>query len=137
MSSRDDAHVFTLKSQACWDAVSNRKRNSAPDSSTTRLDSLDLGEVNWSTAETSGELRGIEVDTLGRVHIAELRTSRATNTTNSGADGLLQGTVLLGVVAVAAEGGVAGGTVAVAVGGEVGRQLTLGRGRVRLGSVVD
>jgi hypothetical protein len=103
---------------------------------TARLDGLDLGSVQALSVEAGGELRDVKVDTVGGVDAAEGRAGAATNT-RVGVDGVLEGTVLLGGVAVGAEAGVAGGGVAVAVAGPGLGELANGRSRVRLGRVVD
>lgn len=103
---------------------------------TARLDGLDLGSVQALSVEAGGELRDVKVDAVGGVDAAEGRAGAATNT-RVGVDGVLEGTVLLGGVAVGAEAGVAGGGVAVAVAGPGLGELANGRSRVRLGRVVD
>lgn len=101
-----------------------------------RLDGLDLGSVQGLSVEAGGELGDVKVDAVGGVDVAEGRAGTATNT-RVGVDGVLEGTVLLGGVAVGAEAGVAGGGVAVAVAGPGLGELASGRSRVRLGGVVD
>lgn len=86
--------------------------------------------------EAGGELRDVKVDAVGCADAAEGRAGSATNA-RVGVDGVLEGTVLLGGVAVGAEAGVAGGGVAVAVAGPRLGELASGRSRVRLGRVVD
>lgn len=83
--------------------------------------------------ESGRKLGEVEEDTLGGIDRAKLGTRGATDASLSAADGLLERTVLLGMVAVGAERGVARR----AAGGEGLGESTSRRGRVRLGSVVD
>jgi hypothetical protein len=99
------------------------------------LNGLNLGNVEGDAAEARGELGEVEEHALGGVDGAELGARGAADAAG-GADRLLERTVLLGVVAVGAEGGVAGGAV-VAVGAEGLGERAVGGGRVRLGGVVD
>ena len=95
---------------------------------TARLNSLDLGLGERLATEAGGELVAVKVEALGGLDGAKGGAGGATNAGLLTADGLTEGTVLLGVLAVGAEGG-----GRAPVGGErVG-----GRGRVRLGGVVD
>lgn len=97
------------------------------------LDSLNLGEVDRLAAEASRELRNVKEDALGSLDGAKVGARHAADASLAGANRLLEGAVLLSVVAVGTEAGVAGG----AVGGETIGELARGRGRVRLGRVVD
>lgn len=106
----------------------------AQEGGATRLDGLNLGEVDGLAAEAGGELGNVEEDAAGGVDGAEVRAGQAADASVAGADRLLERAVLLGVVAVGAEAGVAGGG---AVGGEALGELARGRGRVRLGAVVN
>lgn len=100
------------------------------------LDGLDLGEVDGGPAEAGGQVVPVEEDALGGLDGAHLVAGHHAHARGA-AGGLAQGAVLLGVVAVAAEGIVrvaAGGAAALA---EVSGQRP-GRGlRVRMGGVVD
>jgi hypothetical protein len=98
-----------------------------------RLDSLDLAEVNGGTTEASGKLGDVKEDTSGGRDGAQVGARGAANA-SLGADGLLEGAVLLGVVAVGAERGVAGSGAAVSEG--LGERAA-GGGRVRTGGVVN
>jgi hypothetical protein len=104
-------------------------------SSTARLNGLNLAEVNGGAAEAGWKLRDVKEDARGGLDGAQIGAGWATDAVLY-ADGLLEGTVLLGMVAVRAERGVTG-RVAVTVGGKGLGQRALGRGRVRLGGVVD
>jgi hypothetical protein len=106
----------------------------AEEGGTARLDGLDLLELDGCPAETGGELGGVEVHAGGCGYGAQGRAGSSTDAVGFRvANALLEGTVLLGMVAVGAEGGVAGGRV-----GDEGRgELAVGGGWVRLGSVVD
>lgn len=101
---------------------------------TAGLDGLNLSHVEGGAVEAGGQLGGVEVDARGRSDGTQVGTGGAANA-GARADGLLEGTVLLCVVAVGAEGAVAGG------GGrgadEALGELAGGRGGVRLGGVVD
>ena len=98
------------------------------------LDSLNLSNVEGCAVEAGGKLGSVKVDALGGGDGAELSTGSAADACR-GADGLLEGAVLLGVVAVGAEGGVAGGGSSAA--GETLGELARGGGGVRLRAVVD
>lgn len=104
---------------------------SAKEGSAAGLDSLNLSHVEGLAAETGRELGAVESDARGGNDGAELVAGR---TAYTGADGALEGTVLLGVVAVGAEAGVLGGGGAVA---KVGGKLAGRRGWVRGGAVVN
>jgi len=80
--------------------------------------------------EAGGKLVAVKVVALGRSDGAELGARSTADTGTLGADGLAEGTKLLGVVAVRAEG-------AVRATGEGGRKGTSGGLGVRLRSVVD
>lgn len=95
---------------------------------TAGLDSLNLGLGERLATEAGGELVAVKVEALGGLDGAKSGAGRATNAGLLTADGLAKGAVLLGVLAVGAEGG--GRT-------PVGGERVGGRGRVRLGSVVD
>lgn len=111
--------------------------NSDEVGSAARLDGLDLGEVDGGPAKAGGQLGQVEEVALGGSDGAQFGAGGAADAA-LGADRLLQRAVLLGVVAVGAEGGVAGpGVARVAVGAERLGEAAGGRGRVRLGSVVD
>lgn len=104
----------------------------------TRLDGLNLGQLEGGAAEAEGEVRGVEEDALGGLNGAELGARGAANAGLGAADGLLEGAMLLGVVAVGAEGGVPRGRGAAGVGGGEGvGEGARGRGGVRPGGVVD
>lgn len=113
-----------------------RRRCLAEHGSAARLDGIDLGGSQGAALEAGGEPRGIEEDTLGSLDSAEVGTAVATNTTTI-SDGLLERAMLLGVVSVGAEGGVARGGGAVAVAGPGLGELAKGRSGMGLGSVVD
>jgi hypothetical protein len=109
--------------------------NSTQESSAAGLDGLDLGQIDRCPVEAGRKLGAIEEDALGGSNGTKLRARSAANARVwREADGLLERTVLLGVVAVGAEGGVAGGRGGCA---EAFGELARGRGRVRLGRVVD
>lgn len=108
----------------------------AQEGGTAGLDGLNLGEVDGLAAEAGGKLGNVKEDAAGGVDGAERRAGHAADASLAGANRLLQGAVLLGVVAVGAEAGVAG-RGAVGRGAEALGQLARGRGRVRLGAVVD
>lgn len=102
--------------------------------STAGLDGLNLSHVERSAVEAGGQLGCVEIDASGRGDGAQIGTGGAANA-GARTDRLLEGTVLLGVVAVGAEGAVAGGS-----GGRAGEalgELASGRGGVRLGGVVN
>lgn len=81
--------------------------------------------------EAGRELREVEGNALGSVDGAKRGSAGAAES------GLLKGTVLLGVVAVGAEGLVGSDSLAVSVAGPgLGKLLDSG-GRVGLGGVVD
>lgn len=82
---------------------------STEESSTPGLDSLDLGQVDGCPSEAGRELGGVEEGARGGGDGAQFRARGAANARLSETDGLLEGAVLLGMVAVGAEGGVAGG----------------------------
>lgn len=113
-----------------------RRRCLAEDGSAARLDGIDLGGRQGAALEAGGELRGIEENTMGGLDSAESSTAGGTDTAVS-ADGLLERAMLLDVVSVGAEGGVARGGGAVAVAGPGLGELAKGRSGMRLGSVVD
>jgi len=100
-------------------------------SSATRLDGLNLAEVDGSAAEAGGELRDVKEDARGGLDGAEAGARGAADAILC-TDGLLERAVLLSVVAVGAEGGVARRRAVEGFG-----QRAAGRGRVRLGRVVD
>lgn len=100
---------------------------------TAGLNGLNLVEGNRVAAEALRELGKVEEDAVGGSDRAKLGTRGAANASLSTADGLLERTVLLGMVAVGAEGGVARR----AAGREALGEVTSGRSRVRLGRVVD
>lgn len=81
--------------------------------------------------EASGELRDVKGNALRRLDGAEGGSG------GSAEARLLEGTVLLDVVAVGAEGLVGGGSIAVSVAGPGLGELLDSGGRVRLGGVVD
>lgn len=112
---------------------------STEEGSAARLDCLELGERNGLAAEAGGQLGAVEVEALGGGDGAELVARDATDArlVVAVADGLLEGTVLLGVLAVAGEVGAAGGAVALAVGAEALGELAGRRLGVGLGSVID
>lgn len=111
-------------------------RRLTDEGSTAGLNGLDLGSAESSAAEACRELGDVECDTLRGVNRAEAGAGGTANTTVS-ANGLLQRTVLLGVVAVGAEGSVSGRGRAVAVVGEVLGERSGRGGRVRLGRMVN
>lgn len=82
---------------------------------TTGLDGLNLAHIDRTTAEAGRQLGDVKGDALGRKDRAELVARGAANAGISTANGLLEGTVLLGVVTVGAEGVVPGSRVAVAI----------------------
>lgn len=86
--------------------------------------------------ESGGELREIEEDTLRGVDSAEAGTRGPANAVVE-ADGVLERTMLLSVVAIGAEGGVSRRGGAVSVDGEVVGELSAGRGGVRSGRVIN
>lgn len=108
-----------------------RERYLTEESSTAGLDSLDLGSVEASTVEAGRELREVEGNALGSVDGAKRGSAGAAEAR------LLKGTVLLGVVAVGAEGLVGRGRVTVTVASpRLGKLLDSG-GRVGLGGVIE
>lgn len=104
--------------------------------STTRLDSLNLGGAEGGAAEPSGELRDVKGNAAWGLDRAQAG-SRGTANAAVGANRLLEGAVLLSVVAVGAEGRVCRRGRAVAVVSETLGERSAGRCRVRLGGVVD
>lgn len=102
----------------------------------TGLNGLDLGSTESGTAEARRELRHVESNAVGGMDRAEAGARGTANATFS-TNGLLQGTVLLGVVAVGAEGGVCGIGRTIAVVGETLGERSGRRGRVSLGGVID
>lgn len=113
-----------------------REDDLAEESSAARLDGIDLSSSQGAALEAGGESRGIEQDTLGGLNAAERSTASTANAA-AGTDCLLERTMLLGVVAVGAEGSVGRGSRAVSVAGPGLGELAEGRGGMRLGSVVD
>jgi hypothetical protein len=108
-----------------------RERYLTEESSTAGLDSLDLGSVEASTVEAGRELREVEGNALGSVDGAKRGSAGAAEAR------LLKGTVLLGVVAVGAEGLVGSGSLTVTVASpRLGKLLDSG-GRMGLGGVVE
>ena len=99
------------------------------------LDCLELGHGDGLAAEASRKLVAVEVEALGGVNGAKLKAGETTDArlVISVADGLLEGTVLLGVLAVAGEASAATALGAAEILGELAR----GRLGVRLGGVVD
>lgn len=81
----------------------------------TRLDGLDLAQINGAAAEAGRQLGDVKGNALGREDRAELVARGAANAGITTANGLLEGAVLLGVVTVGAEGVVPGSRIAVAV----------------------
>lgn len=96
------------------------------------LNGLNLGHLHRGATEAGRKLRDVEEDAGSRLHGTKLSTRGATDAASSDTDRLLERTVLLGVVAVGAEGAVGGGGRSEALG-----ELASRRGRVRLGGVVD
>lgn len=86
------------------------------ESSTARLHSLDLGQVDRGSAEAGRELGDIKEDALGGSYRAQLGAGCSTEANLGDADRLLKRTVLLGVVAVGAESAMAGGRGGKAIG---------------------
>lgn len=78
------------------------------------LDGLNFAHVKGLATEAGGELGDVESNALGREDRAQLVARGAANASIS-ANGLLEGTVLLGVVTVGTEGGVSGSSIAAAV----------------------
>jgi len=97
---------------------------------TTRLNRLDLVESKRGSVEAGGQVVAVKVVTLGRAYWAKLGAS---STANAGLelDALAEGTKLLSMVTVGAEGGV-GGSAGEGCGEGVGGGLG-----VRLTAVVD
>lgn len=86
--------------------------------------------------EPGRELGDVEEDALRGSDSTESGTRGPANAVVQ-ADGVLERAMLLGVVAIRAEGGVSRASRAVSVDGEVLRELSGGRGGVRSGGVVD
>lgn len=106
----------------------------AQEGSTPRLNGLNLGEINGLAAETGRELGNVKEDAGRGSHGTQICARGTANARLAGSNGLLQRTMLLGVISVGAEGGVAAGG---GTGGKGVRQLAGGRGRVRLGGVIN
>jgi hypothetical protein len=85
------------------------------DGGAARLDGLNFAQVDRLAAEAGRELGDVESNALGREDRAQSVARGAANASVR-ADGLLEGTVLLSVVTVGAEGGVGGSSIAAAVG---------------------
>ncbi len=101
--------------------------------STSRLDRLDLGQGQGRAAEPSRQVVAVEEATLRGRYWAEIRTRVAANAAAADRDGLAERSVLLGMVAVGAEGVVRG-----LVGGrERGGKRLRRRLGVRVRGVVD
>jgi hypothetical protein len=75
---------------------------SVPGGCAARLDGLNLSPIDGCTLEAGWQLRSIEKDALWRVDVAQGGGGQGANAL-AGADALLEGTVLLGVVAVGGE----------------------------------
>lgn len=75
----------------------------ADQSCATRLDGLNLADVDWQATVAGRQVRDVKVDTLGGLDRAQLGAGGATNSSFGIANRLLKRTVLLSVVAVAAE----------------------------------
>lgn len=106
-------------------------------SSAARLDGLNLGQLDGGATEAGRQVGDVEVDALWGLDGAQLGARGAANASIEAANRLLQGAVLLRVVTVGAKGRVARGRGAAAVGGEGLGKLAGGRGRVRLGGMID
>lgn len=104
--------------------------------STARLNCLNLGSAEGRAAEAKRELGDVESNAVGSMNGAKAG-ARSTADAATSAEGLLEGTVLLGVVTVGAEGVVHGRSRAAAVVGKALRKRSSGGGRVRLGGVVN
>jgi hypothetical protein len=87
----------------------HRRTGLTHESRAARLDGLDLSQLNWGTSEPRRELGAIEVHSLGSQHRSHRRTRGATNACLLGLDCLTEGTELLGMVSVGAEGSVGAG----------------------------
>lgn len=115
----------------CLHVIKSRQRwCSGPGRGTAGLNGLNLVSGQGGTVEAGREIIAVEVDTGGGSNRAKSSTGIAANT-GVGADGLAEGTKLLGVVTVGAERGV-GGTV-----GEGSRKGVGWRSGVGAGSVVN
>lgn len=108
-----------------------RETHLTEESSAARLDSLNLGRIEWSAVEASGELRNVKGNTLGGVDRAQGGSAGTTEAR------LLERTVLLDVVAVGAEVLVGSSGITVSVAGPRLGKLLDTRGGVGLGGVVD
>ncbi len=108
---------------------------SSKSGSTSRLDRLDLGQGQGRAAEPSRQLVAVEEATLRGRYWAEIRARVAANAAAADCDGLAKRSVLLGMVAVGAEGvvrGLLGGR-----GRERGGKRLRRRLRVRVRGVID
>lgn len=128
--------IFGRPSPLLLGACRKHQINLSNESSTAGLDSLDLAQVNGSAAKASGELGHIKEDACRRSDGAQVGAGGTTNA-SIGTDGLLERAMLLGVVAVRAEGRVASGSGAVSVASEGLREGAAGGRRVRTGGVVN
>lgn len=108
----------------------------ADEGSTAGLNGFDLSSGEGSATEAGRELGDVKGNAVGSTNRAEAG-ARGTTDAALSANGLLEGTMLLGVVAVGAERGVSGGSRAISVVSEALRERAGGRGGVRLGRVID
>jgi hypothetical protein len=108
--------------------------HSVKEGGTAGLDGLDLSRVDWETSEAGGQVAAVEEDSLGGLNCAELSTGYAADADLL--DGVLEGTELLSMVAVGAEGSVLGARRGPAVAEALG-ELARRRGGVGLGGAVD
>jgi hypothetical protein len=89
------------------DVQSPQRAHLPEEGSAARLDSLNLGHVERLVTEAGRKLREVEEDAVRRLDRAQFGTSGTANAASRSANCLLKRTVLLGVVAVGAEGAVA------------------------------
>lgn len=80
-----------------------RRNHLADQSSTTGLDGFNLSQVDGCSAESCWKLRDIEEDSRRRADRTKLGSRGAANAAFSAADGLLERSVLLGMITVGAE----------------------------------
>ena len=114
-------------------SLSQALLGSCKSGSTSRLDRLDLGQGQGRAAEPSRQVVTVEEATLRGRYWAEIRARVAANAAAADRDGLAKRSVLLGMVAVGAEGVVRG-----LVGGrERGGKRLRRRLGVRVRGVVD
>ena len=129
-------HACTQAYQTLTDSSASQPASSSEQGSAAALEGLNLGLGDGGAPEAGGQLVAVKVDALRGLDGAQVGAGGAADAgVGGGLDGLAEGAELLSVVAVGAEGAVGGGLLVVL--GEVLGEGVGGRGRVRMGRVVD